>query len=69
MVGAFGNVQVMDWGLAKASAGPEPPGEPRSSEARVVPTDGADAGRTIDHREPGESPYNHTRAGTVLERP
>src|SRR5262249_46222283 len=51
MVGAFGEVQVMDWGLAKvlASGGREPP--------EGVTSQGAHAPR---------SPHDQTQAGTVV---
>ena len=69
MVGAFGEVQVMDWGLAKDLASQETTDEPRSS---AVPPDsfvGTDADQTTDHRAPGESTDDQTQAGTVLGTP
>jgi serine/threonine-protein kinase len=62
MVGAFGEVQVMDWGLAKVLARPErqdvepPPQEPTSVIATV-----RSAG--------GEAPSGQTHAGSVLGTP
>src|SRR5215475_9398477 len=50
MVGSFGEVQVMDWGLAKDLTSRDVPAEPHSSEALRVPSDGADANQTADHR-------------------
>ena len=69
MVGAFGEVQVMDWGLAKDLASQETTDEPRSS---AVPPDsfvGTDADQTTDQRAPGESTDDQTQAGTVLGTP
>jgi tetratricopeptide (TPR) repeat protein len=60
MVGAFGEVQVMDWGLAKDLTSREVADEPRSSEALTVPVVGPDANQTTDYQ---------TRAGTVLGTP
>ena len=69
MVGAFGEVQVMDWGLAKELSGRETADKPRSS---AVPPDsivGTDADQTTDQRAPGESTDDQTQAGTVLGTP
>src|SRR5258707_2451363 len=63
MVGAFGEVQVMDWGLAKDLTSREVADEPRASEAQTVPIGGTDANRLIDHRAPGESTDDRTQAG------
>ncbi len=69
MVGAFGEVQVMDWGLAKDLAGREIADEPRSSSAPPVSFVGMDADQTTDHRSPGESTDAQTQTGTVLGTP
>jgi serine/threonine protein kinase/tetratricopeptide (TPR) repeat protein len=69
MVGAFGEVQVMDWGLAKDLTNREVADEPRSSEVLTVPVVGTDANQTTDHRPPGESTDDQTQAGTVLGTP
>ena len=53
MVGAFGEVQVMDWGLAKDLSGPEVAGE-------SCPT---------TDRDSGEAPEYQTLAGTVIGTP
>ncbi|HEV3023865.1 MAG TPA: serine/threonine-protein kinase, partial [Pirellulales bacterium] len=65
MVGAFGEVQVMDWGLAKELGSREASHEFLSSE----PTVGTDPARTSDHRAAGESTDDRTQAGTVLGTP
>jgi tetratricopeptide (TPR) repeat protein len=69
MVGAFGEVQVMDWGLAKDLASRDVPAEPDSLHVSAVPGDGADANQTADHRWPGESTDDQTRAGQVMGTP
>ena len=69
MVGAFGEVQVMDWGLAKDLTSREVADEPRLSEALTVPVVGTDANQTTDHRSAGESTDDQTQAGTVLGTP
>ncbi len=69
MVGAFGEVQVMDWGLAKDLTSREVADEPRSSEAQTIPVVGTDANQTTDCRAPGESTDDQTQAGTVLGTP
>ena len=69
MVGAFGEVQVMDWGLAKDLAGREIADEPRSSSGPPVSFVGMDADQTTDHRAPGESTEGQTQAGTVMGTP
>jgi serine/threonine protein kinase len=56
MVGAFGEVQVMDWGLAKT---PGPPDGDR------LPTDDP-PGTVID---PGRDPDSHTQAGSLMGTP
>src|SRR5262249_1985133 len=58
MVGAFGEVQVMDWGLAKVLGQPD----------RERPTATADAGspiRTLRSRSPG----SETQAGRIMGTP
>ena len=69
MVGAFGEVQVMDWGLAKDLTSREVMDEPRASEAQTVPIVGTDANQMTDHRAPGESTDDRTHAGQVLGTP
>jgi tetratricopeptide (TPR) repeat protein/serine/threonine protein kinase len=69
MVGAFGEVQVMDWGLAKDLTSPDTLGEPRSSVAPVVPIADTDADQTTDHQAAGESTDDQTQAGTILGTP
>jgi tetratricopeptide (TPR) repeat protein len=69
MVGAFGEVQVMDWGLAKDLAGREPPDEPRPAEALPEPNLGTNPTRTIDYRPSGDSTDDPTRAGQVMGTP
>src|SRR5436190_1968944 len=51
MVGEFGEVQVMDWGLAKDVTSPD---APRGPDSPVLP-DGADANQTSANRSSGES--------------
>jgi tetratricopeptide (TPR) repeat protein len=53
MVGAFGDVQVMDWGLAKELSSGDPTG----------------AGVAGGTRDPDGSPLDHTQAGTILGTP
>jgi serine/threonine-protein kinase len=69
MVGAFGEVQVMDWGLAKDLTGPEVADDPVPPEALAAPDVGTDASRTTDHPDPGELTGVRTRAGQVLGTP
>ncbi len=70
MVGAFGEVQVMDWGLAKDSTLQEISGEPRSSEVQPPPPlSGQEGVRTTDRRGPAESTDDETRAGAVMGTP
>ncbi len=68
MVGAFGEVQVMDWGLAKDLTCRDVPAEPGSSQVSIVPH-GADANQTTDHHWPGESTDDQTQAGQVMGTP
>jgi len=60
MVGAFGEVQVMDWGLAKDLTSPDNRDEPGSSAAPA---------RTTDHQAAAKSTDDQTRAGTILGTP
>ena len=69
MIGTFGEVQVMDWGLAKYLTSREIADEPRSSAVPPVAFVGTDPNQTTDHRAPGESTDNETQAGTVLGTP
>jgi tetratricopeptide (TPR) repeat protein len=69
MVGAFGEVQVMDWGLAKNLTGRAGAGEPRPSPVPAEPAGGAGAGETVDDVVPGESTDDPTQAGTVMGTP
>ena len=74
MVGAFGEVQVMDWGLAKdlgERCGVSPPVsvEQHSSAAPAVAMAGTDPNQTTDQRAPGESTDDQTQAGQVLGTP
>ncbi|HEV3386818.1 MAG TPA: serine/threonine-protein kinase, partial [Gemmata sp.] len=66
MVGAFGEVQVMDWGLAKDLTSRDFASEPRSSE---TPTSGTDPNQTTDIRDPSESTDGRTQAGQVMGTP
>jgi tetratricopeptide (TPR) repeat protein len=69
MVGAFGEVQVMDWGLAKdidqASRERERPEEKAPPGTHA----GADPNQTTDHGGPGQSTDDRTQAGQVLGTP
>ncbi len=70
MVGAFGEVLVMDWGLAKNLTSPEIAGRQRSPESRTLPIGGAGTDQTTDHCSPGEeSTDDHTQAGQVMGTP
>jgi serine/threonine protein kinase len=69
MVGAFGEVQVMDWGLAKEVAGRTVADEPRSSEPLTVPLAGTDPIQTTDDRAAAASTDVRTEAGMVLGTP
>jgi serine/threonine protein kinase/tetratricopeptide (TPR) repeat protein len=63
MVGAFGEVQVMDWGLAKDMGSVEPV----AGKAASVPDAGGAA--TVVHSQPGRGLSNLTLPGTVLGTP
>jgi serine/threonine protein kinase len=69
MVGAFGEVQVMDWGLAKDLASPTVPDEPGASEPRTVPPVGTDPNQTTEDAAAGPATAEGTQAGTVLGTP
>jgi tetratricopeptide (TPR) repeat protein len=69
MVGAFGEVQVMDWGLAKDLTSREVADESRSSVVSPEPIAGTDPIKTTDQRSAGESTDDQTQAGTVLGTP
>jgi tetratricopeptide (TPR) repeat protein len=69
MVGAFGEVQVMDWGLAKDRTSKEPDDAPRPRQSSPAPVVGADPGATTDHHGAGESTDEETQAGQVLGTP
>jgi hypothetical protein len=68
MVGAFGEVQVMDWGLAKdiEQASRE---RQRPEQAPPATDAGADPDQTADQRAAGESTDDRTRAGQVMGTP
>jgi len=66
MVGDFGEVQVMDWGLAKQLDTAEP-AEPGAPAARVRAP--ADANRTTVHQPTDESTDPRTVAGQVMGTP
>jgi tetratricopeptide (TPR) repeat protein len=63
MVGAFGEVQVMDWGLAKDRTSQEANDAPPPSQPS------ADPGATTAHSAAGEATDEQTRAGMVLGTP
>jgi serine/threonine protein kinase/tetratricopeptide (TPR) repeat protein len=82
MVGAFGEVQVMDWGLAKELTGRDASVEPRQPTAPTAPavspagTDAeqttdqrTDAEQTTEHRGAGESTEDQTQEGAILGTP
>jgi tetratricopeptide (TPR) repeat protein len=69
MVGAFGEVQVMDWGLAKNI---DPPKGERERLERDPPPrtpNRSDPNRTTDNQSIGESLDDRTQAGQVLGTP
>src|SRR5258707_8615805 len=69
MVGAFGEVQVMDWGLAKDLMSREVADDLCAPLARTESIVGTDADQTTDHRAPGESTDDRTQARTVMGTP
>jgi serine/threonine protein kinase len=69
MVGAFGEVQVMDWGLAKDLAAGSVATKEEASRERQRPEDGTDPNQTSDDRATGESTDDRTHAGQVLGTP
>jgi hypothetical protein len=69
MVGAFGEVQVMDWGLAKDLTGQHVGDEARPAGAPNMPPGGPPGVETVNLGAPGESTGDQTRAGTVLGTP
>ena len=69
MIGAFGEVHVMDWGLAKELTSCEVGDESRSSEVLTVLIVGADVYQTADYRVPAESTDDQTKAGQVMGTP
>jgi tetratricopeptide (TPR) repeat protein len=64
MVGAFGEVQVMDWGLAKVLSAPQP--EPERVSDATLPLD---PNATMPELDPPLIKPNATRTGTVLGTP
>jgi serine/threonine protein kinase/Flp pilus assembly protein TadD len=60
MVGKFGEVQVMDWGLAKLLT---PEGEPAEQEPRL------EAGGTLIHTDAADTPSDLTQTGTAIGTP
>lgn len=69
MVGAFGEVQVMDWGLAKDLANPETISERQTARASSRVVDNTDPGATTSLDVVGESFDERTQAGQVLGTP
>ena len=68
MVGAFGEVQVMDWGLAKNLSSPVAPDKSPSPVEAPVSLAGSDAEQTTDYKAADASTIEQTQAGMVLER-
>ncbi len=68
MVGAFGEVQVMDWGLAKDLSGRDLPNGPPAAEAHPAPVAGTGPPETTDYG-PAEPGDGRTQAGQVLGTP
>jgi serine/threonine protein kinase len=68
MVGAFGEVQVMDWGLAKDLTNPEV-GEQVRSGQQPEPSAGTDPNQTTVERPADESTDARTQAGAVMGTP
>jgi tetratricopeptide (TPR) repeat protein len=69
MVGEFGEVQVMDWGLAKDLSYRDDAAKPGASQGSTVTLAGADADQTTDHRWAAGSTDDQTRAGQVMGTP
>jgi serine/threonine protein kinase len=69
MVGAFGEVQVMDWGLAKDLTSRQVADGPRAVEALTVPIVGTDVSQTTDYREASKSTDDQSYAGQVMGTP
>jgi tetratricopeptide (TPR) repeat protein len=69
MVGAFGEVQVMDWGLAKVLTDGSLAHEEQASWERKRPEDVTDASQTTDYAGAAQSTDARTQAGTVLGTP
>jgi tetratricopeptide (TPR) repeat protein len=69
MVGAFGEVQVMDWGLAKDLTRREVAETPEPSGPTSVPAAGADPNQTTEDRDAGAATAEQTVAGAVLGTP
>jgi tetratricopeptide (TPR) repeat protein len=68
MVGAFGEVQVMDWGLARDLTAQQGADESRSPETLPMPVAGTDPGQTTDHSG-GQASDERTQAGQVMGTP
>jgi WD40 repeat protein/serine/threonine protein kinase len=68
MVGAFGEIQVMDWGLAKDVTSRDTSDPPRAQAVACEPV-GADADQTTSLAASGESTDDRTRAGQVMGTP
>ncbi|MBY0230722.1 MAG: serine/threonine protein kinase, partial [Gemmataceae bacterium] len=68
MVGEFGEVQVMDWGLAKDLADRAEPPPPSAPLAFVFPGS-PEAEQTVDSGAPEDSGEDRTQAGAILGTP
>jgi tetratricopeptide (TPR) repeat protein len=69
MVGAFGEVQVMDWGLAKVMSLPDVPNVSLTGEPLPVPVVGTDSCQTTVDDMAAPSTDDQTQAGSVLGTP
>lgn len=69
MVGEFGEVQVMDWGLAKDSTQHEAADTPRSPDLPTVQIVGMEATQTVEFKPSSVSTLDETQAGTILGTP
>src|SRR5262249_44827412 len=69
MVGAFGEGQVMDWGLAKDLTSRESPDERRLTAVPPETIADADASQTTDYASPHASNGDPTQAGQILGTP